>query len=170
MTDLILATIIGGVIGILGSLIGSIFGILLNWMKESFQKKSDRRDDQFKNLYGPITYHLLMLKVIDINRKELIEEISNKPLSEDIEINLKRWRDLNPVNDAWWNHIRQLKTLFEERAGYIEKKHLKLVENLLDGIVKRNITQGGKSSLTTKERIEKIFQAIDALNGELFKG
>ena len=72
MSELILATIIGGVIGILGALVGSFFGILLNWMKESFQKSNERKYEQFKNLYGPITYHLLMIKVLDINRKELI--------------------------------------------------------------------------------------------------
>lgn len=159
--------LISGGMGLLGAIFGSTFTILLNWRKECCQEENRKEDSQFEKLYGPVIYQLLMLKVIDINRKELIKEISEEPVPEQAQDILKKWADVNPINDKWRAHILELQQLFEKNAGYIKKKHFVLVENLLDGLVKRDITKGGASIRTNKERIEKIFSAIDALSGEL---
>jgi hypothetical protein len=169
MTQEIQLVLISGGIGLLGAIFGSSVGVLLNWRKEYLQEIKRKNDLQFEKLYGPVIYQLLMLKVIDINRKELIKEISGEPVPEQAEDMLKKWADVNPINEKWRLHIVCLKRLFEKNAGYIKKEHLKLVENLLDGLMKRDITKGGASIRTKKERIEKIFEAIDALSCELLE-
>jgi ABC-type lipoprotein release transport system permease subunit len=63
MSEFILGTIIGGVIGIIGVIIGSVVGILLNWRKEYLQKEDEKENKQFENLYGPVIYELFNLKV-----------------------------------------------------------------------------------------------------------
>ncbi len=167
MTEAIQLILISGGIGVLGAVFGSTVGVLLNWRKEYCQQKIRKEDLQFEKLYGPVIYQLLMLKVIDINRKELIKEISDEPTPRQTEDFLKKWADINPINERWRLHILDLKNLFKLNAGYTKKEHLKLVEDLLDGLIKRDITKGGSSIRTNKERIEKIFSAIDALSKEL---
>ncbi len=153
---------------ILGStVVATCIGIVLTSLKEFFQKRAERSNKQFENLYGSVICILLMLKVLDINRKELIDEIKNDPISENIEDNLKRWADVNPINEEWRKNISKLKNVFENNAGYIKKDHLKLVEDLFDGLIKRDITKEGASIRTNRDRIEKVFKAIDALTDEL---
>jgi hypothetical protein len=153
---------------ILGStVVATIVGSVLNWIKENFQRKSEVNEKQFQELYGPIKYHLLALRALAVNRDELLDEIKKEPTPSDLNDILKKFEDLNPVNTEWQRHIYIVRGLFENQAGYIKKEHLKLVEDFIDGFIKRDITQGGKSARTTTERIRMIFDAIDALQKEL---
>jgi len=36
------------------TLVATVVGFILNWIKEHFQKKGEREDKQFENLYGPV--------------------------------------------------------------------------------------------------------------------
>jgi len=149
------------------TLIATIIGVLLSWIKESFQKKHDLEQRQFEKLYGPITYHLLAMKVLKINRMELLDEISKEPICDDINSNLNKFSVVNPLISKWHEHKEILKQVLEANAGYIKKNHINLIEDFLDGYIKREITQEGKSARTTEERINKMLNAVEALQIEL---
>jgi len=151
------------------TVMATIVGVLLNWLKEYFQEKSKWKILTQEKLYGPLTYNLLMIRALNLNRDELSEEISNEPTPDNTEAILKKFGDLNPINDQWNRHILNIKQELEVKAGYIRKEHLNTVENFLDSFIKREITQDGKSIRTTSNRIQKIFDAIKRLDLEILK-
>jgi|SRR3989344_6414793 len=149
------------------TVMATIIGVLLGWIKEYFQKRIEREQKQFEKLYGPLIYQLLAIRVLNFNRKELLEEINKESIPDNADAILKKYSDINPINSEWRKRIFKLIDLFQENAGYIKKQHINLIENFLDACVKRDITKGGKSVRATKERIEKIFDSIEALQKEL---
>ena len=100
---------------------------------------------------------------------ELLNEIAKEPVQRDAGAILSKFSEVNPLIDKWHEHNNKLKHALEDNAGYIKKGHLKLVEDFLDGCVKREITDGGKSRHTTEERINKMLDAIEALQKQLIK-
>jgi len=151
------------------TMVVTIVGFVLNWIKEYFQKKGEKEQKQFEKLYGNLIYHLLSMKVLKINRMKLLDEISKEPVINDPNITLSKYSEVNPLISKWHEHNNKLKEVIESNAGYIKKDHLKLIEDYLDGCVKREITDGGKSKRTTEERINKMLDAIEALQNELVK-
>ncbi|MCX6722996.1 MAG: hypothetical protein NT094_02890 [Candidatus Staskawiczbacteria bacterium] len=151
------------------ALIATVVGFILGWIKEYFQKRNEKEQERFEKLYGSLTYHLLAMKVLKINRTELLKEISEEPTPPDTGGILSKFSEVNPLIDKWHEHNNKLKDMLEKNAGYIKKCHLKLIEDFLDGCVKREITDGGKSRHTTEERINKMLDAIEALQAELIK-
>ena len=149
------------------TVIATIVGVILNWIKEYFQSKYRWKKLTHEKLYGDVIYNLLMIKTLNINRNELIDEINKEISPHDTETILRRFADINPINDQWRLHIERLKAEFEAKAGYIRKEHLTLVEDFLDSFVKREITKGGTSPRATKERIQKIFNTLEKLQNEL---
>ncbi|MES2087596.1 MAG: hypothetical protein V4467_01235 [Patescibacteria group bacterium] len=149
------------------TLVATVVGVVLNWIKESFQEKAKWKNLTQERLYGSLTYNLLMIRALNINRDELLTEISAEPTIDDTRAILKKFGDINPINDQWRLHILNIKNEFEAKAGYIRKEHLKVVENFLDSFIKREITQGGKSVRATPHRIQKIFDALKKLDQEI---
>lgn len=149
------------------TVLATIIGFALGWVKEFFQKKKEREEKQYEKLYGSLTYNLLAMKVLKINRIELLDEISKEPTPNDTQMVLKQFSDVNPLIDKWNMHKEKLIGILEHNAGYIKKCHMKLIEDFLDGCVKRDITKGGTSHRTTKERVEKMLDAVEALQKEL---
>ena len=110
-----------------------------------------------------------MIRALNLNRDELLNEISAEPTIDDTGSILKKFGDVNPINDQWRQHILYIKNELEYKAGYIRSEHLKVVENFLDSFIKREITQGGKSVRATPHRIQKIFDALKELDQKILK-
>jgi hypothetical protein len=153
---------------ILGSsVVATIVGVLLTWLKEYIQKKVEKEQRQFEKLYGALTYHLLAMKVLKINRTELLDEIVKEPTPDDIKENIKRFMPVNPLILKWNEHKDKLMKILENNAGYLKKSHIKFVEDFLDGCVKRDITENGESIRVTPKRIEKMIDAVRVLQDEI---
>ncbi len=85
---------------IIGStLVATIVGVLLNWLKEYFQERNRWNNLTQEKLYGSITYHLLMIRALNINRDELLNEISGEPTIDDTGSILRKFGDVNPLNE-----------------------------------------------------------------------
>jgi hypothetical protein len=149
------------------TVVATIVGGLLNWLKEYFQEKTRWKSLTQEKLYGSLIYHLLMIRALNVNRDELLEEISAEPTIDDTGLILKKFGDLNPINAQWRQHVLCIKNEFEAKAGYIRKENLAVVENFLDSFIKREITQGGKSARSTPHRMQKIFDALKMLDEEI---
>lgn len=149
------------------TLVATIVGVILNWIKEYFQEKARWRNLTQEKLYGSLIYHLLMIRALNLNRDELLSEISAEPTIDDTGSILRKFGDVNPINDQWRQHIEYIKSEFEAKAGYIRSEHFKIVEHFLDSFIKREITQGGKSIRATPHRIQKIFDALKKIDEEI---
>ncbi len=155
---------------IVGStLVATIVGVILNWIKEYFQEKARWKNLTQEKLYGTLPFHLLMIRALGLNRDELLNEISAEPIINDAEAILKKFGDVNPINAKWRQHIQYIKDELEAKAGYIREDHFKVVENFLDSLIKREITQDGKSIRATPHRIQKIFDALERLDQEILQ-
>lgn len=153
---------------IMGStVVATVVGIILSWVKESYQEQTRWKNLTQEKLYGSLTYNLLMIRALNINRAELLEEISKEPVSGDTDLILKKFGDINPINDQWRLHILNIKNELEGKAGYIRKEHYRVVENFLDSFIKREITKNGASVRATPNRIQKIFDALEKLDKEI---
>lgn len=149
------------------ALISTVVGFLLAWLKEFFQSKSEKEQKQFENLYGPLTFNLLVMRSLNINRDELLREISKEPVPEEPAVHMGKYSDVVVLVKRWNLHKNKLVDILERNAGYIKKDHITLIGNFLDGCVKRDITKDGQSARTTKERTEKVLNAVEALQNEL---
>ena len=151
--------LISGVIAAVVALIGQYY---------FFQK--NRNEEQYRRLYGPVIYHLLMMKTLTSNREELTKEIVNTWRDIDMK-NKELVKNLNPLITQWIGHKDSLELLFKDFSGYIRRKDLRLVEDFLDGCIKRNIItseNGGTNFYATKEeRINKLLEAIIKLQNKL---
>lgn len=153
---------------ILGS---SVVATLISKMWDHFSRKAEREDDQNEYFYNPIKLQLIMLGSLSLNRKELMDESlkrrsGNEIISEDYK------KEVNSLIEKWWAHAGIIKTIIETQPGSIRKEHFKLVADFMDGWIKRDIigTSINKGTvLTNKERMSKIFVAIEALKRELLK-
>ena len=153
---------------ILGStVVATIVGFLLGWVKDYFQRKADREQKQFEKLYGTLTYHLLAMKVLTDNKDGLMEEIRTE-YSGNIEMkNTALVTELKPLILRWHDHKDKLKEIIANNSGYLNKDHVQLVEDFLDGCLKREIADEGKNHRATEERMDKLLTAVKALQDKL---
>jgi len=129
-----------------------------------FEKNLD--EEKYQKLYGPLIYHLLRMRLLTSNRENLTEEIRNTFDDASIRINEMQARG-RPLVGKWIRHKEAIEKLLEEYPGYIKKRDLSLVSDFLDGCIKREITEDGRNSYTTKERTIKLMEAIRALQEKL---
>lgn len=120
---------------------------------------------RYQKLYGPLRYKLLEMEVISMNRKDLMQEIA-KELSAEQRIESIQ-KEIRPLVQKWISCKEEVGHLLESNAGYIKREHICLVKNFLDGCLKREITNDGKSHRTTKERVDKLLVAISVLQRRL---
>src|SRR5687767_7859694 len=113
------------------TLLATIVGVLLNWIKECFQERTRRKNLTQEKLYGPLTYHLLMIRALNLNRDELLNEISAEPTIGDTGSILKKFGDVNPINNQWRQHIQHIRDELEKNSGYIREEHFQAVEYFL---------------------------------------
>lgn len=151
----IFSPLVSGVVAAIVALSGQYYFFLRNRGEERYQK-----------LYGPLTYHLLRMKLLTSNREQLTAEIMQElsDASQRIEEMQTHGR---PLVHEWIKHKESMEKLFEEYPGQIKRKDIALVGNFLDGCIKRKITEDGKNWYTTEERTNKLMTAIQALQKEL---
>jgi len=151
------------IVVVLGS---SVVATIVTKIFDYIAEKNKKEEERYQKLYGPLTHKLLVMKIIENNKKDLMEEIRKAFDSPDLRIEAYR-NDLNPLTIKWIFYKDDIKKLFEDYSGYIKKTDILLVENFLDGCIKREITDEGKNKWTNEERIEKLLSAIKALQNRL---
>jgi len=129
-----------------------------------FRKNKD--EEKYQKLYGPLTYHLLCMRLLTNNRERLTEEIRetfNDATSRITEMQTHG----RPLVGKWISHKEEIEQLLEKYPGYIKKEDLGLIGDFLDGCIKREITENGRNMYTTEERTDKILDAIRAMQAKL---
>lgn len=151
----VFAPLASGVVAAMVALIGQYY---------FFRKNKD--EERFQKLYGPLTYHLLKMKLLTSNREQLTAEIMQQ-LSDASQRIGEMQTHGRPLVLEWIKHKESIEKLFEQYPGQIKKRDLGLVGDFLDGCIKRKITEDGKNWYTTEERTNKLMAAIHALQEKL---
>lgn len=144
------------------SLVSTVINIYFGHRQENKRKEEER----YEKLYGKMTYHLLYMKVISKNREDLTGEIVRVIKDVDYK-NQSLIKHINPLVLNWINHKDSLKKAIDDHPGYIKKEHIKLIEDFIDGLVKREIIEEGKNIYANEGRINKLLNAIKALQDNL---
>ena len=151
---------------ILPSLISGVVaaGVALGGQYYFFWK--NQNEERYRKLYGPLTYNLLMMRLITTNREELTKEILETWVNVEMKNN-EMIKHLNPLVKQWLEHKDNILNLLEMHPGYIKKGDIRLVEDFLDGCVKRKIIEDGKNWYASEERINQLLNAVKALQERL---
>jgi len=123
-------------------------------------------EEQYQKLYGPLRYQLLVMKILEENKKDLMEEIKNEYDNPALRTESFR-KDVNPLTVKWISCKNDIRKLFENYSGYIKKTDILLVKDFLDGCIKREITEEGKNQWMSEDRVEKLLSAIKTLQDKL---
>jgi hypothetical protein len=155
-TDIVLssAVVAAVVSGIIGGGIQLIFRLL------------DQDQERYEVLYGPLRFHLLMMKLIIENREEVSNEIKTEINNVEMRINSMS-AHISPLTQKWLSHRDIIRSLLEGNPGYIKKHDFALFAEFLDAYLKREIIQEGQNSLSTEERITKIMDVVKQLQDRL---
>ncbi len=141
------------------SFIGAICGGYLVWLL-------NRHSEKYQKLYGPLRFNLQMMKIITTNNEEVVADIK-KWANVETQIDLMT-KHLPPLTEKWINHVTNVKTLFEQNSGLINKCDFDLMSDFMDGYVKREITEGGKNLMAIEDgRRGKLLDAIKNLQERL---
>ena len=127
-----------------------------------------RREDEkrYEKLYGPLKFNLLMMRLLVINKKEVLDDIK-KWLSIEVQIDLIE-KHMSPLTQRWIKHRDNIKSLFEENPGLIKKNDFNLMSDFMDGCIKREIIEEGKNVLATDEnRTNKLLKAVEDFQNKL---
>src|SRR3989338_11176794 len=143
----------------------SMLSTLLNIGYASY--KARREDEKrYEKLYGPLKFNLLMMRLLVINKKEVLDDIK-KWLSIEVQIDLIE-KHMSPLTQRWIKHRDNIKSLFEENPGLIKKNDFNLMSDFMDGCIKREIIEEGKNVLATDEnRTNKLLKAVEDFQNKL---
>jgi hypothetical protein len=143
------------------ALVGGVFGGLVVW-------KLDDNNERYKKLYGPLKFHLLMMKLMVANKEDVYKDIKDWYSSAELRVNMMQ-KHMTPLTKQWINHKDDIKKLFEENPGLVKKDDFGLMSDFMDGCVKREITEDGKNDFTENNRVDKLLKAIENLQSKLLK-
>lgn len=144
----------------------SVLSALLNIWYASYKTRKEEEKKRYEKLYGPLKFNLLMMRLIVINKKEVLDDIK-KWLNVEVQINLIE-KHVSPLTKKWIKHRDNIKNLFEENPGLIKKDDFSSVSDFMDGCIKREIIEEGKNVLATDEnRTNKILKVIEDFQNKL---
>lgn len=146
-------------------LVSGVVAALVALSGQYYFSRKNREEEKYQKLYGPLIYHLLMMRLMTGNRENLTNEIFDTLPVGSRSQELREHVD--PLVKQWNEHKENVLILFETHPGYIKNGDLKLVEDFLDGCIKRKITENGRNEYTSEERVSKILEAIRALQEKL---
>lgn len=154
-----LSTVFIPVLAAIFSLVGSLGGGFIVW-------KLTDRSEKYKKLYGPLRFHLLMMKLIVENREEVLEDIKEWG---DAQTRIRLMREhMSPLTRSWIEHCVKIRVLFEENAGLVKKGDFNLVADFMDGMVKREITEQGQNTFALRDnRTTKLLEAVKGFQNKL---
>jgi len=126
----------------------------------------ERKQERYEVLYGPLRYHLLMMKIITDNNTEIRKEINDE--IKNIEVRIKSMQThISPLTQKWLEHRDIIRTLIQTNPGFVKKCDFNLISEFLDACLKREIIQEGQNELSTDERISKISDVVQKLQNRL---
>jgi len=145
---------------ILTIVIGStVVSTLMHIWYSSYQTEQKAEAERYRKLYGPLKFHLLMMKHMVENKEEVLEEIK-KWGSAEMQVNLMQ-KHLSPLTKKWLGLRDQIKALLEENPGLIKKEDFTLMSDFVDGCVKREIIEEGQNVLAVNENMtNKLLAAV----------
>ncbi len=153
---------------------------LWNWFLE---KKREKRERYLK-LYGQLALYSAFIHIIKKNTDEILEKskIANQNLKSETpehyrnifgkKIN-EEMKLTNSLVRQWWQYVEKYREAFESNPQYVKKEDMPLVEEFIDGYIKRGLI--GKESTSEaipyliietdsyKEYSEKILNAVKKL-------
>lgn len=137
------------------SLIGSLGGGFIVW-------KLTERGEKHKRLYGPLRFHLQMMKLLVENKEDVLEDIKEWKNVE-MQISLME-KHMSPLTIRWIEHCKKINELLTENYGLIKTRDFTLIADFLDGYLKREITEQGRNLMAIKEsRTDKLLVAVKNL-------
>jgi hypothetical protein len=143
--------------------ISAIVSGIFQWI---ISEKSKKNEQEIK-LYGPLKFHLMMILLINKNKEDIIEsDIRESGAGIETQNNLYKIH-IVPLIKKLWLHFDRIMGLFERYPGFIRREHFYLVKNFVDGYMKREIIEHGANSLTNNERLDKLIDAVEALQKEM---
>jgi uncharacterized protein YqhQ len=145
------------VIGIiLGSgVVAAFVSGLMGWYLEK------RRDNllRLEKLYGPLRFKLSLMRLYSENQAQVLEQIRQYGGAEyKTALMLEH---VNPLVLKWIECRDDIRKLCETNSGLIRRSDYVLVDNFLDGCIKREITDDGTNILAEDEEMtEKLLSAV----------
>ncbi len=117
---------------------------------------------RYEKLYGPLRFNLSLMKLYSNNQAQVVEDIKQWG---NVEVRIAMMQEhLNPLVLKWIECRDRIRELFENNSGLIKKSDLTLVDNFIDGCIKREITEDGKNVLAVNENMtEKLLTAVKSL-------
>ncbi len=112
----------------------------------------NKSENQERKLYGPLRFHLLMLKLLE----EQLTEVKNKFLpTNSIRQDFNSFdKHAQPISDKRGINEDIIITLLADYPGYIKKKHLILIKDFIDDCMRGKMAPSGLSiGITEKKRI-----------------
>ncbi|MEK7602427.1 MAG: hypothetical protein AAB472_02990 [Patescibacteria group bacterium] len=152
-----IATIILG-----SSLLSALFSGVISW------RLSDRtrEDMRYEKLYGPLKFHLLVMKLLVENREEVSKDIEEWRNVE-VRIDLMQ-KHMSPLTIKWIEHRDNIRSLFEQFPGFIKEQDFRLFTDFMDGCIKREVIEEGKNIMALNEnRTNKLLDAIGSFQDKL---
>lgn len=126
----------------------------------------NKSDERYRKLYGPLKFNLKMMKLMVENREEVQKDIEDW-FDPGMRLNSMQ-KHMRPLTQKWIEYKDNIKTLFEENPGLIEKQDFDLVSDFMDGCIKREITEEGKNDFAeNKNRTTKLLDAIKKLQEKM---
>lgn len=144
----------------------AVIAALVSGAIQYFFWLAEKNKEEYETLYGPLRFHLLMMKIITKNNNEVSMQISKEIKNVEMRLNSINTH-INPLVMKWLEHRDIIRTLLQTNSGYIRKCDLDLIEEFLDACLKREIAQEGRNNLATDERIDKIIDIVKKLQEKL---
>lgn len=148
---------------ILGS---GVVAALLSGFVAFYLAKRAKENERYENLYGPLKFQLLSMKLIVENKEEVLTEIK-KWASAEMRIDLMT-KHLSPLTIKWLQYRDNVRRLLEGKPGLIKIDDFDLVKDFLDGCIKREIIEEGKNVLAVNENMmNKLLDAVENFQKKL---
>lgn len=128
--------------------------------------KLNEKSDAYKRFYGPLRFHLQMMKLLSENKEEVLHDVKEWK-SVEMQISMME-KHMNPLTVRWIEHCKKINELLSENYGLIKAGDFNLIADFLDGYLKREITEHGKNLLAIREdRTDKLLDAVKNLQAHL---
>lgn len=115
--------------------LATILGVLLTWLKEFFQAKKKKKEEQNEKLYRPLLFYFSLVESNIKTEADLIESRLSSTYNPIANFTLENWLRItgdvsDSLNNDKWFYIRKILTLLKNNPQYIKKEHWQLVEKL----------------------------------------
>lgn len=147
-------------------LASAVIAAFVSGLINFFNGIRQEEEERYENFYGPLRYHLLMMKVITDNHLEVESEIREKFTDAEMIVSSLQ-RHTSPLITQWHNHKEAIKALIETKISLVRKNDFPRITKFLDACLKREIAQEGANSLATDQRMQEIIDAIKELQDYL---